>query len=306
MRLVPSPTAPVAAPLASLRRWGAQSLRARVAGSDAEARAARIWGAEGERWFTPEDPVWRVHADASMFTGGIRALLLQSLHPRALAGVEEHSLYRDDPWSRVQNTSQFLAATTFGTVEHALEVIERVKRIHRAVHGTMPDGTPYAADDPHLLRWVHLAEVESFLTTYQRYGGEPLSPSDADTYVEQAGRAASLLGVVDPPTTEPGLRAELEAFRPELTGSPVVRKVASFLLLDPPLPLAARPAYSLLATGAVATLPTWARAMIGIPVVPLADTLVGRPVGNAATATIRWLMSDPSLAERSTAGRAGA
>ena len=100
-------------PLAAVRRWGATSLRAKVAGEDAEKRAERIWGAQGERWFGPEDPVWRVHSDASMFSGGIRALLLQSLHPLALAGVEQHSDYRDDPWTRVANTSAYIAATTF-------------------------------------------------------------------------------------------------------------------------------------------------------------------------------------------------
>ena len=288
----PSPDWPVVA----LRRWGATSLRARVAGDDAEARAREIWESAGERRFTPEDPIWRVHADASMFTGGIRALLLQSLHPIALYGVEEHSLYRDDPWRRVQNTSEFLAATTFGPVTYASQVIDRVNRIHRAVRGVTDDGTPYAADDPHLLRWVHVAEVESFLTTYQRYGATPLSQDEADTYVAQTGTIAELLGVEASPQSEAELRAELEAYRPELTGSPVVRKVASFLLVDPPLPLLARPAYGAIAAGAVATLPGWARKMIGIPTVPFADSLVGRPVGSAATATIRWLMSDPSIA----------
>ena len=95
-------------------RLGA-ALRARVAGDDAAERARVIWGREGERWFTPEDPVWRVHADASMFPGGVAALLLQSLHPLAMAGVAGHSGYKGDPWGRLQRTSHFLATTTFGT-----------------------------------------------------------------------------------------------------------------------------------------------------------------------------------------------
>ena len=101
----------------------AHALRSRVAGDDAAEKAAVIWGAEGERWFTPEDPVWRVHADAAMFPGGIRALLLQSLHPLAMAGVAGHSGFKGDPWGRLQRTSEFLATTTFGTIEHAEQQI---------------------------------------------------------------------------------------------------------------------------------------------------------------------------------------
>ena len=103
------------------RRLGL-ALRARVAGDDAPARAHQIWGAEGERWFTPEDPIWRVHADASMFPGGLAALLLQSLHPLAMAGVAGHSGYKGDPWGRLQRTSHYLAVTTFGTVEDASDL----------------------------------------------------------------------------------------------------------------------------------------------------------------------------------------
>ena len=283
-------------PLARIRRRGATALRARIAGAEAQARAERIWGTPGPRWFSPGDPIWRVHADASMFPGGIRALLLQALHPVALTGVEEHSDYRSDPWTRVQNTSGFIAATTFGTVEHAEEVIARVRRIHRAVSGTMPDGTPYAADDPHLLRWVHVAEVESFLSTHQRFGERPLTAAEADTYVAQTGLVADLLGVVDPPTTAAALRAEIAAFRPELASTPAARRVARFLLLDPPLPLPARPAYGLLASGALATLPGWALEMLDLPAPVRAAARVGGPIGRAATGTIRWLMGDPSVA----------
>ena len=102
------------------------ALRARVAGDDAAERAKVIWGAEGRRWFSPADPVWRVHADASMFPGGVAALLLQSLHPAAMAGVAGHSGYRGDPWGRLQRTSHFLATTTFGTVGDAEAAIARV------------------------------------------------------------------------------------------------------------------------------------------------------------------------------------
>ena len=187
--------------LGAVRRSLAQALRHRIAGADGGAKAQRIWQAEGERWFTPDDPIWWVHMDASMFPGGIRALLLQSLHPLAMAGVDQHSAYRDDPWMRVQRTSTYIATTTFGTAAHAEQSIRAVRRIHESVRGTASDGTPYSAGDPHLLMWVHLAEVDSFLTTYQRFGPRPLTQGQADLYVAQTGVAAEMLGVVDPPTT---------------------------------------------------------------------------------------------------------
>lgn len=240
-----------------------------------------------------------------MFAGGIRALLLQSLHPLALAGVEEHSDYRNDPWARVANTGAYIAATTFGTIEHAEEAIARVRRIHAAVRGVTSDGRPYAADDPHLLRWVHLAEIESFLTTFQRYGAGRLTQQEADRYVEQAGVAAARLGVVRPPTSEAALRRELDAFRPELEGTRAARSVARYLLVSPPLPWPARPAYGLIATGAVSTLPGWARRMLGVPYVPVAgavaDKVVGRPIGLASTAAARWVMSEAPPPHRSEA-----
>ena len=272
------------------RRGLGRALRSRVAGEDAQTKAARIWQSEGERWFGPQDPVWRVHADAAMFPGGIRALLLQSLHPLAMAGVAAHSGYKGDPWGRLQRTSEFLATTTFGTIEHAQQAIGRVRSIHERVRGTAPDGRPYAASDPHLLLWVHVTEADSFLTSFQRYAREPLSDTEADTYVEQAAVVARLLGVVDPPTTVAGLRSTIEEFRPELAGTPAAREAARFLLVNPPLPAAARPGYAALAAGAVAMLPRWARRPLRLPWLPVTERVVGRPLGGAATAVVRWAM----------------
>jgi len=152
-----------------VRRSIAVALRDRVAGEDNAAKAAVIWDKPGERWFTQSDPIWRVQADASMFVAGIRALLLQSLHPLAMAGVAGHSGYQGDPWGRLQRTSTFLATTTFGTIEDAEAIIAKVRGIHARVRGKAPDGRPYAASDPHLLKWVHIAEADSFLRTHQRY-----------------------------------------------------------------------------------------------------------------------------------------
>ena len=230
-----------------------------------------------------------------MFAGGVRALLLQSLHPLALAAVEEHSDYRTDPWARVANTGAFIAVTTYGTIQHAEQAIAAVRRIHATVHGVAPDGRAYSAEDPHLLRWIHVAEVESFLTTFQRYGARRLTRQEADKYVAQTGVTAARLGVTDPPVTESQLRTQLEGFRGELAGTPAARRVARYLLLNPPLPWPTRPAYQLIAAGAVATLPGWARRMLGVPHARVVDALIGRPIGSASTAAVRWVMSDPSV-----------
>jgi uncharacterized protein (DUF2236 family) len=278
-----------------VRRQLARALRARVAGKDAAERAVEIWDTPGPRWFTPEDAIWMVHADASMFVGGIRALLLQSLHPLAMAGVAGHSGYRGDPWGRLQRTSTFLATTTFGTVEHAEAAIARVRGIHRSVRGTAPDGRPYAASDPHLLDWVHLAEVDSFLTGYQRFGPARLDRARADEYVRQSGEVAARLGATEPPRTVAELRARLAAFRPELESTPASRDVARFLLLNPPLPLAARPGYGLLAAGAVASLPGWARRALRLPPRFVGWDLPAQQLGALGAGVVRWAMTDPSV-----------
>ena len=279
---------------ARVRRQLAHALRSRVAGDDAAAKARVIWGAEGERWFTPEDPIWRVHADAAMFPGGIRALLLQSMHPLAMAGVAGHSGFKGDPWGRLQRTSEFLATTTFGTIEHAEVLIARVRSIHERVRGKAADGRPYAASDPHLLQWVHVTEVDSFLAAFQRYAAEPLTDAEADLYVEQTAVVARRLGVVDPPLTVASLAATIEAYRPELESTPASRETARFLLLHPPLPLAAKAGYAALAAGAVALLPRWARRPLRLPWLPVTEMVLARPIGDAATATVRWAMTDPA------------
>src|SRR5688572_28593625 len=163
-----------------------------------------------------DSPIARVHGDAAMFIGGIRAVLLQTLHPAAMTAVAEHSGYRGDMWGRLARTSRFIAVTTIGTAADAQRAVDAVRAIHGRVTGTMPDGTPYAASDPHLLMWVHVAEVDSFLTAHQAYGKHPLDQAERDEYVAQTAEVARRLGVLDPPTTEAGLAEALAAFRPEL------------------------------------------------------------------------------------------
>jgi len=285
---------PVGTLLTTLVRPRVQhAFRSRVAGEDYRERADEIWNTVGPRWFGPGDPIWTVHASSSMFVGGIRALLVQSLHPLAMAGVAGHSGYKGDPWGRLQRTSTYLATTTYGTVEDAERAIARVRGIHRRVRGTAPDGRVYAADDPNLLSWVHAAEAESFLTAYQALAPEPLGPADADTYVAQSGSVAARLGVPDPPTTVAGLEGVLAAYRPELEPTPAALEAADFLLHHPPLPLTARGPYAALAAGALALTPGWARELLDLPTGAGVDR-VGLAAGRLVTSVIRWAMDHPS------------
>ncbi|MGZ5365064.1 MAG: oxygenase MpaB family protein, partial [Mycobacterium sp.] len=241
--------------LDTVRKNLSRSLFGLVAGPDGPANRSRIHDTPGPRWFEEDRPIRQVHADASMFVGGLRALLLQSLHPLAMAGVAEHSDYRGDPWGRLQRTITFLAVTTFGPAADAQRAVDRVRGIHRRVSGVAPDGRPYAAGDPHLLEWVHIAEVDSFLLAHQLYGAHPLDQSGRDGYVTDTARVAATLGVVDPPRTERDLTERIEAFRPELTSTQSAREAARYLLLTPPLPVVARAPYGLLAATSVAMLP---------------------------------------------------
>jgi uncharacterized protein (DUF2236 family) len=273
------------------RAWLAEQIRSRVIGDQADAKTEAIMAAPGPRWFAPDSPVRLVHADASMFVGGLRALLLQSLHPLAMAGVAQHSDFRHDPWGRLQRTAEFVAATSFGPIPVAEQAVAVVHRVHERVVGTASDGRPYAANDPHLLRWVHIAEIDSFLAAYQRYGRRPLTPAEADRYVHDVGLVARKLGVNDPPRSVADLRGELRDFRPELASSREARDAARFLLLEPPLPLAARGPYLLLAGAAVALLPAWTRWPLRLPLLPVSEAVVLRPAGQMVTQLIRWSMA---------------
>lgn len=274
-------------PLRRLQTRFGEGLRSRVAGSDAAERARDIWGKPGERWFSPDDPIWRVHEDASMFVGGIAALLLQSLQPQAMAGVAGHSGYKSDPWGRLQRTADYIAITTYATIPDAEATIAKVRSVHERVRGRDVHDRPYRASDPHLLAWVHAAEIRSFLDAYQAFGAGRLTDAEADVYVEQAGLSAARLGVVDPPTSVAALYSTLDAYRGELELTPAAREASRFLLAEPPLPWALRPGYWTLVTGAVTILPTWARDLLELPADRIL-AIVGRPLGTFGAAAVRW------------------
>ncbi|MFF3846588.1 oxygenase MpaB family protein [Streptomyces sp. NPDC002328] len=263
----------------------------RVAGPDGPRNRARIHGTPGPRWFGPERPVRRVHGDASMFIGGLSALLLQSLHPLAMAAVAAHSGFRGDPWGRLQRTSTFLATTTYGTAAHAQQACDRVRAVHERVRGVTDLGEEYRASDPRLLGWVHVAEVDSFLRAHQRYGARPLTEEECDGYVADMARVAVALGVPDPPRSGGELAERVTAYRPELRATAQARDTARFLLLSPPVPLVVRLPYGVLAANAVSLLPGWAARELRLPRLPVVDDLCVRPLGHAMTATLRWAMA---------------
>jgi uncharacterized protein (DUF2236 family) len=268
-----------------------RGLFAMVAGPEGPQNRSRIHDTPGPRWFAEDRPIRRVHADASMFVGGLRALLLQSLHPLAMAGVAQHSDYRGDPWGRLQRTSTFLAVTTFGTATDAQRAVDKVRGIHRRVRGQAPDGSDYRADDPHLLEWVHIAEVDSFLQAYQLYGAAPLDQAGRDDYVADTARVAAALGVLDPPRTEADLRTRLAGYRSELCSTEAAREAARFLLITPPLSLLARAPYGVLAASAVSMLPPWARLPLRLPYLPPLEATAIRLSGRVLVSGIRWALS---------------
>lgn len=268
-----------------------QELFRRVAGPDGPKHRDRIHGTAGPRWFDADSEIVRVHGDASMFIGGIRAILLQTMHPAAMQAVADHSGYRGDMWGRLARTSTFLAVTTFGTARHAEQSIRAVRSIHDRVTGTMPDGTPYVASDPHLLAWVHAAEVDSFLLAHQTYGANPLDAAGCDAYVAQASVVAEKLGVIAAPQTVAELRQVLEDFRPELRATDEARAAVRFLVLHPDLPIAARPAYGVLIAAGIALMPRWTRRPLRLPWLPVSERTIVKALGSLATGTIRWAMT---------------
>ena len=267
----------------------------RVAGPRTTSRP-RPPAQPGERWFAEDRPIRVVHSDSAMFIGAIRALLLQSLHPLAMAAVAEHSDYRGDPWGRLQRTSHFVGVTTFGRSAEAQQAIARVRAVHQRVTGTAPDGRLYAASDPHLLTWVHIAEADSFLRAHACFGTRALDKAGRDGYVADMARIGAELGVPDPPRTEDELADRIQAYRPELAATAEAREAARFLLLRPPLPVLARAPYGVLAAAAVSLLPGWARRPLYLPRLPVTETVLVRPAGQVVVHAIRWAITAPGTA----------
>lgn len=249
--------------------------------------------------FGPGSASWRVIGDAAAIVGGIRALLVQLLHPHAMAGVAEHSRFRDDPLGRLHRTSAYVTATALGSTSEALAVARAVRHVHHGVRGVAADGRPYRADDPHLLAWVSVALTSSFLAADRAYAAQPADATEADAFVAEQSRVGALLDprvdldalaedeaalqalragelslpmLVDGllPTTVAELNVHLAVFRAELAVDAQGREALRFLAW-PPLPLALRAAYLPMLAGAVATLEPWQRRLLGLPASRLAS-----------------------------------
>lgn len=236
-------------------------------------------------WLPPDSPVRLVHADIAMLIGGLRALLLQSLHPQAMQAVADHSGYRTDPWGRLQRTSDFIQATTFGSVAEARSATDRVHAVHEHIRGSGPTG-PYRATDPDLLAWIHVAELDSFLTAHRLYGRTRLDGPSTDRYIADMARTGEALGVLDAPRDRRQLATALAAYRPQLRAGDAAKEAARVLLREPPLTGPARAGYAVIAGGAVAALPVWARTELGLPALPIADRALLRPAARALLTTL--------------------
>ena len=214
--------------------------------------------------FGPSSMAWRVHADlASMMAGGTAALLLQMLHPAALAGIWDHSRFREDRTGRLRRTAQFIAGTTYGATSEAERLIARVRAVHSRVSGTLPDGSAYRADDPALLCWVHVAESYSFLRAYRRYRAPWLLSADEDRYYGEVAIIAERLGARDVPVTRQSVSRYLEAMRRALCADERTREVAR-VLLSPGTTGPAALAAGAMTGAAIDLLPRWAARMHGL------------------------------------------
>ena len=250
--------------------------------------------------FGPGSMAWRVHSDfTTMMVGGVSALLLQMLHPGALAGVWDHSNFRGDMLGRLRRTAQFIAGTTYASTDQALRLIDRVRVIHDRIHGQLPDGTAYLANDPALLTWVHVAEVSSFLAAYMRYRNPTFSRAAQDRYFAETAKIAELLGATNVPVSREALNAYLREVRPALRSDRRTREVAAALLSQPaPSALAGSFREAIMEAG-VDLLPLWAAEMHDLRLTPSRRHMVRVGVQGMG-AVIRWAMQSgsPSRAER--------
>jgi uncharacterized protein (DUF2236 family) len=238
--------------------------------------------------FGPGSVIWGVHGDViTMMVGGIAALLLQMLHPAVLAGVWDHSDFRENMLGRLRRTARFISITTFGSADEAEAAVARVRSVHGQVNGALADGTLYSATDPKLLAWVHVTEALCFLDAAIRYGAAKPNASDQDRYFGEMARIARMLGADPVPTTRAEAEQLLEAMRTELVVDERTREVADIVMRQrPDNPLEAS-IQAMISEAAGDLLPVWAREMHD-----LRSSVVRQPlvrIGTLSAArTLRW------------------
>ena len=270
------------------------SIRSFLVGSGAPPRYTRSDPYDG--LVGPGSAMWLVHSDVSTLVGGIRALLVQTLHPLVMAGVADHSDYKHDSLGRLHRTAIFLGHTTFGNYAEAVNAIETVRRVHDRVHGFTPDGRPYSAHDSHLLNWVHCTEVDSFWQCRVRYGAEPMPLGTADRYVAEMAEIGRRMGIDNPPTSAAALQAHLSAFIPELEVNQQTRDAVQFLIW-PQIPFVSRAPYAVLFSAAVGMLPPVVKRMLRLQIPRLAEVALVRPSALMVLRTVKWALGPrPELA----------
>ncbi|MEO9224046.1 MAG: oxygenase MpaB family protein [Acidimicrobiales bacterium] len=248
--------------------------------------------------FGPDSVTWRLHEHPSLLVGGISSLMLQALHPLAIAGVEEHSDYKERPLQRLSRTGSFVVATIYGSTESAEGCIDVVKAVHKHVHGIAPDGRPYAASDPDLLRWVHVAEFGSFVRAVKRYSLHPPTDAEVDRYYAETAVVAERLGATDVPKSTAEVLAYFDEIRSVLCVNDQSRSAFNWLMQpfgnDPAMQAVSK----LLIEAAVDLLPVWARELYGVTRPPLWGRAVVRPATRSLLETMRVLAGpSPIVAE---------
>lgn len=238
--------------------------------------------------FGPNAVAWRVHGDVtSMMIGGVSSLLLQMLHPAVLAGVWDHSGFRNDMRGRLRRTARFIALTTYGGRAEAEAAIARVRHIHGYVRGSLADGTPYAANDPALLAWVHVTEAVSFLNAWRRYAEPDMSVADQDAYFAEMATVAKALGAAPVPIDKAGAHRLIGSYRSQLRADGRSRAVRDLVLKAASADLLTSQVQALGNRAAIDLLPDWARRMHALP-----NPVLGRPLLRAGALgvaqTLRW------------------
>jgi len=245
--------------------------------------------------FGPGSMGWRLHKEPALLVGGLRALMVQALHPLAIAAVEDHSDYRADVWGRYARTSNYVVTTIFGTTRQAEALGNRVREVHRPIRGVdRVTGRPYAADDPVLLLWIHATLVESFLAAYRRFVG-PLSDVEGDRYVTEMIRQAELVGLRrdEVPATEAANRAFIESCGPDLRLTQGALEAVD-TVLHPPLPPSRRPFWWVAGQAAISCMPDDALELLGMRRNRAAEALV-RPLIRSGGALTRRRMRPPPV-----------
>ncbi|MGJ0237873.1 oxygenase MpaB family protein [Novosphingobium fluoreni] len=238
--------------------------------------------------FAPGSVVWRVHGDVgAMMVGGIASLLLQMLHPAVLAGVWDHSNFRRDMHGRLRRTARFIAESTYAERSRAEAAIATVRRVHDHVSGTLPDGTPYTANDPALLAWVHVTETSSFLDAWIRYGEPLMSLAEQDRYFAQMAQVGEALGAHPLPRSRAEARDLIARMRSQLKVDARTREVARLILSGNSTSALGDAPRKLATQAAIDLLPDWARRMHGLSVSPLGKPLVRAGTFGVAQ-TLRW------------------